>query len=81
MTATSRRDFLKSLSALSASLRQQIEAEVTGLDGAIAAIRVRREQDAIAAPRSEAKSTLVSQLFVLWRLLTGRKKYPVIVMD
>ena len=39
------------------------------------------ENDAIAAPRGEAKSTLVSQLFVLWCLVTGRKKYPVIVMD
>jgi predicted phage terminase large subunit-like protein len=39
------------------------------------------ETDAIAAPRGEAKSTLVSQLFVLWCALTGRKKYPVIVMD
>ncbi|MDR3351738.1 MAG: phage terminase large subunit [Zoogloeaceae bacterium] len=125
MTTTSRRDFLKSLADLSASLRQRIEAEVTGLDGSPAAIRERRgraqadygffvetyfphyvrsphrsalhrylfdrlpeivnsgksEQDAIAAPRGEAKSTLVSQLFVLWCLLTGRKKYPVIVMD
>ena len=39
------------------------------------------ETDAIAAPRGEAKSTLVSQLFVIWCLVTGRKKYPVIVMD
>ena len=39
------------------------------------------ETDAIAAPRGEAKSTLVSQLYVLWCLVTGRKKYPVIVMD
>jgi predicted phage terminase large subunit-like protein len=39
------------------------------------------EVDAIAAPRGEAKSTLVSQLYVLWCLVTGRKKYPVIVMD
>ena len=39
------------------------------------------ETDAIAAPRGEAKSTPVSQLFVLWCLVTGRKKYPVIVMD
>ena len=39
------------------------------------------ETDAIAAPRGEAKSTLVSQLFVLWCVVTGRKKYPVIVMD
>lgn len=39
------------------------------------------ETDGIAAPRGEAKSTLVSQLFVLWCLVTGRKRYPVIVMD
>lgn len=39
------------------------------------------ETDAIAAPRGEAKSTLVSQLFVIWCIVTGRKKYPVIVMD
>lgn len=39
------------------------------------------ETDAIAAPRGEAKSTLVSQLFVVWCIVTGRKRYPVIVMD
>lgn len=39
------------------------------------------ETDAIAAPRGEAKSTLVSQLFVIWCVIIGRKKYPVIVMD
>lgn len=39
------------------------------------------ETDAIAAPRGEAKSTLVSQLFVLWCIVTGRKRYAVIVMD
>ena len=39
------------------------------------------ETDAIAAPRGEAKSTLVSQLFVLWCVVLGKKKYPVIVMD
>jgi predicted phage terminase large subunit-like protein len=39
------------------------------------------ETEAIAAPRGEAKSTLVSQLFVLWCLLTGRKHFVVIVMD
>lgn len=39
------------------------------------------ETDAVAAPRGEAKSTLVSQLFVLWCIVTGRKRYPVIVMD
>lgn len=37
--------------------------------------------DALAAPRGEAKSTLVSQLFVLWALVTRRKRYVVIVMD
>lgn len=37
--------------------------------------------DAIAAPRGEAKSTIVSQLFVLWCLVTNRKKYALIVMD
>ena len=31
------------------------------------------ENDAIAAPRGEAKSTIVSQLFVLWCCVTGRK--------
>jgi len=39
------------------------------------------ETDAIAAPRGEAKSTLVTQLFTLWCLVTGRKRYAVIVMD
>lgn len=39
------------------------------------------ENDAIAAPRGEAKSTLVSQLFVLWTLIRGIKHYPVIIMD
>ena len=37
--------------------------------------------DAIAAPRGEAKSTIVSQFFVLWCLVTQRKKYALIVMD
>lgn len=39
------------------------------------------QNDAIAAPRGEAKSTIVTQLFTLWCLVTGRKKYAVIVMD
>ncbi len=39
------------------------------------------ESDAIAAPRGEAKSTLVTQLFSLWCLVTNRKKFIVIVMD
>ncbi len=42
---------------------------------------VKGENDAIAAPRGEAKSTLVSQLFVLWCIIRGIKHYPVIVMD
>jgi predicted phage terminase large subunit-like protein len=39
------------------------------------------QNDAIAAPRGEAKSTLVTQLFTLWCVMTGRKRYGVIVMD
>ncbi|MGC6061339.1 phage terminase large subunit [Enterobacter kobei] len=39
------------------------------------------ESDAIAAPRGEAKSTLVSQLFVLWNIIRETKRYPVIIMD
>ena len=39
------------------------------------------QQDAIAAPRGEAKSTIVSQLFVLWCIILELKKYPVIIMD
>lgn len=39
------------------------------------------ETDAIAAPRGEAKSTLTTQLFVLWCVITGRKHYAIIGMD
>lgn len=39
------------------------------------------ERDAIAAPRGEAKSTIVSQIAVLFGLATGRLFYPCIVMD
>jgi len=39
------------------------------------------QSEVIAAPRGEAKSTLVSQIFVLWCVLTERKFYPVIIMD
>lgn len=39
------------------------------------------DHESIAAPRGNAKSTLVTQIFVIWCLVTGRKKYPVIVMD
>lgn len=39
------------------------------------------QTDAIAAPRGEAKSTLTTQIFVIWCVLTGRKKYAIIGMD
>ena len=39
------------------------------------------EQLAIAAPRGEAKSTLVSQLFVLWCIVTDKTHYALVVMD
>ncbi|MBP6897391.1 MAG: phage terminase large subunit [Pseudacidovorax sp.] len=35
----------------------------------------------ISAPRGEAKSTLGTQLFTLWCIVTGRKKFIPIVMD
>lgn len=36
---------------------------------------------ALAAPRGEAKSTILTQLFSLWCALTGRKRFIIIVMD
>lgn len=39
------------------------------------------QRDAIAAPRGEAKSTVVSMVFVLWCVLLGLKRYPIIIMD
>ena len=39
------------------------------------------DHDAIAAPRGHAKSTIVTQIGTLWAVVTGRKRYPVIVMD
>lgn len=39
------------------------------------------ETDAIAAPRGEAKSTITSQIFVVWCVLTERKWYAMIGMD
>ena len=125
MSKTRHSAFTADLAALAASLRQRIEAEVTGFSPDPAQVQQRRalaqadfgyftqtyfphyirsphrselhkylferlaqivaaptgQTDAIAAPRGEAKSTLVSQLFVLWCLVTGRKRYLVIVMD
>lgn len=39
------------------------------------------QHEAIAAPRGNAKSTLVTQIFNLWCIATGRKRYMVIIMD
>jgi predicted phage terminase large subunit-like protein len=39
------------------------------------------ETDDIAAPRGEAKSTITSQIFVLWCIITERKWYAMIGMD
>lgn len=36
---------------------------------------------ACAAPRGEAKSTVVSLIFVVWCLLTARKRYVILVAD
>ncbi|MFW2439112.1 MAG: phage terminase large subunit [Arenicellales bacterium] len=38
-------------------------------------------KEAIAAPRGEAKSTIITQVFCIWCVVTGRKRYPVIIMD
>lgn len=39
------------------------------------------QRDAIAAPRGEAKSTVVSLVFVLWCVVLKLKRYPILVMD
>lgn len=39
------------------------------------------DHEAVAAPRGNAKSTIVTQIFTLWCIVTGRKHYPIIVMD
>ena len=39
------------------------------------------DHDAIAAPRGHAKSTIITQIGTLWCVVTGRKHYPIIVMD
>lgn len=36
---------------------------------------------AIAAPRGNAKTTFCSQIFVLWCVITARKRYPVLLSD
>lgn len=39
------------------------------------------QRDAIAAPRGEAKSTVVGLIFVLWCVVLKLKHYPIIIMD
>lgn len=39
------------------------------------------QKHAIAAPRGEAKSTIVSKLYPLWRLVIGKLHYGLIIMD
>lgn len=39
------------------------------------------ELDGIAAPRGEAKSTIVTQIFTLYCILTGRKRFAVLIME
>jgi predicted phage terminase large subunit-like protein len=119
----SRREFLKSVSALAAEYRHKIEAEVQGFDSDAAAAceraaRAREDfeffartyfphyvqsapsvfhawmfanfprlvggtgrKTAIAAPRGEAKSTLVTQIGVLWCIVGERKHFVPIIMD
>lgn len=36
---------------------------------------------AVAAPRGESKTTLVTQMYTLWRIVTARTHFTVIVMD
>jgi predicted phage terminase large subunit-like protein len=39
------------------------------------------QHEAIAAPRGNAKSTIVTQIFTLWCVVTGRKRFALIIMD
>lgn len=39
------------------------------------------DHEAIAAPRGNAKSTIVSLILILWCIVTERKKYLIIIMD
>lgn len=39
------------------------------------------QMEADAAPRGEAKSTIVSRLFPLWCMVTGRKRFYALIMD
>ena len=118
------RQFTKELEELAGSLRDQIEAEVTGFTRNAHAQQKRRSKAvrdfgyfantyfphyikaapsffhqelyrllpplakagdnshlALAAPRGEGKSTLVSQIFVIWCVITDNSHYALIIMD
>lgn len=122
--AKNSKEFLEQLAELGKSLRDKIEADVSGFKSDAVSSSFRRieaqqnfeffcktyfphyvkkdnsllhdhlykrlpeivsstesETDALAAPRGEAKSTITTQLFVLWCVITGRKHYPIIGMD
>ena len=55
----------------------------TWLDATLPRMAEAREGQhiALAAPRGEAKSTFISLFFVLWCVLTGRKRYILIIAD
>ena len=55
----------------------------TWLDESLPAMVAKPEGQrlAVAAPRGEAKSTVVSLIFVLWCILTGRKRFVILVAD
>ena len=55
----------------------------TWLDAALPRMAEAREGQhiALAAPRGEAKSTFISLFFVLWCVLTARKRYILIIAD
>ena len=38
-------------------------------------------KQAVAAPRGEAKSTIITLMFVLWCIVTGRKRFIPIIAD
>lgn len=52
------------------------------LDGHFAELVAGRgRKTAIAAPRGEAKSTRITQIGVIWCLITGRKRFVPLIMD
>ncbi|OSI36091.1 hypothetical protein BV913_02715 [Neisseria dumasiana] len=65
---------------ISSGSKSELHEYLFGLLPKVAADKESRSE-AIAAPRGEAKSTLVTQLYTLWRIVTGQTHYAVIVMD